>query len=309
MGPSGLAGQTAFAMVDDSMKDQPAPRTFRSQKLLLHYADWGGDLPVLILLHGGNDHGRSWDTLARALSDRFRVIAPDLRGHGDSGWSDDGHYSITAHVPDLLALYETLGIQRAPIVAHSMGGMIALRFAGLYPAAVSRLILLDSATRSTTEAARLAIPVEHRITIYYEKLRKAVAATLRPYATVEEAAARLKVKNPSLSNELAHHLAGHATRLGADGMRRWKFDPRCRVVSPYDLSSEEKRRLRWQVTAPILLLDGALSYGAPDGVPLDLPNAERIVVPSAGHWVHYDRPDEVIAAIRAFLGNDPVFRS
>jgi pimeloyl-ACP methyl ester carboxylesterase len=296
-------------MVEGGMRDLPISRTFRSQQLALHFADWGGDLPVLILLHGGNDHGRSWDRIACALSDRFRVIAPDLRGHGDSGWSDDGHYSITAHVQDLLALYDALGIESAPILAHSMGGLIALRFAGLYPAAVSRLILLDSATRSITEAAWLATPVEHRITTYFEKLRKAAAATPRPYPSVADAAARLKVKNPTLSDELACHLADHATRIGEDGMRRWKFDPRARVLAPYDLSPEEKRRLRWQVTAPVLMLDGALSYGAPDRVPLDLPSVERVIVAGAGHWVHHDRPEEVIAKVRAFLNDDQVVNS
>jgi pimeloyl-ACP methyl ester carboxylesterase len=288
-------------MVHSGMTDLPVSRAFRSQGLPLHYVDWGGNLPILILLHGGSDHCRSWDPMARALSATFRVIAPDLRGHGDSGWSNDGHYSLTAHIYDLLSLYEALGIESAPILAHSFGGVVSLRFAGLYPAAVSRLILLEGAAQFEREAAWLAMPVEHRIVAYFEKIRKAAAASPRPYATIEEAAARMKARNPALSDDLARYLADHGTHLGRDGMRRWKFDPRVRAISPYDISHEEKRRLRWQVTAPVLIVDGSESHGAPGREPLDIPDAGRLVVEGAGHWVHHDRPAEVLAATLAFL--------
>ncbi|PZU10894.1 alpha/beta hydrolase [Sphingomonas sp.] len=284
------------------MSNVPVSKRFRSQSLDLHYVDWGGDdLPILILLHGGNDHCRSWDRIAEALSDRFRVIAPDLRGHGDSGWSNDGHYSITAHVLDLLALYEALGVETAPILAHSFGGMVALRFAGLYPAAVSRLILLESAGRFDAEAAWLATPVEHRITDYFEKLRKAAASRPRPYASLAEAAARMKERNPRLSDALALHLADHGTHPGEDGQRRWKFDPRIRARFPHDISFEERRRLRWQVAAAVLIVDGAEHFGAPDRTPLDIPGARRDIIAEAGHWPHHDRPDDVIAVILPFL--------
>jgi pimeloyl-ACP methyl ester carboxylesterase len=284
------------------MHDRPVSRYFRSQRLTLHYADWGGeDLPPLILIHGGNDHCRNWDRLASSLSERYRVIAPDLRGHGDSGWSNDGHYSVTAHVFDLLALHAALGIESAPIVGHSFGGWVALRFAGLYPSAVTRLILLESASHLKALEREQIVPVERRITAYFEKLRKADAARPHPYPTLDAAAARLKVTNPKLSDDLALHLAEHASHVGEDGMRRWKFDPRVRVRSPYDLSPEERRRLRWQVTAPVLLIDGAESYGAPGRTPLDIPNANRIIIPEAGHWAHHDKPDGVLAAISAFL--------
>ncbi|MDO6414781.1 alpha/beta hydrolase [Sphingomonas sp. BIUV-7] len=287
------------------MTGPPVSRTFRSQRLDLHYVDWGGaHLPPLILLHGGNDHCRSWDPLARALSDRFRVIAPDLRGHGDSGWSSDSHYSITAHVFDLLALYEALGLESAPIVAHSFGGFVALRFAGLYPAAVTRLVLLDSASRFDGEAERLAVPVEQRIVTFFEKIRRAGRASPRPYASIGEAAARMQVTNPSLSDDLARHLAEHGSRLGEDGMRRWKFDPSARVRTPVDISPEERRRLRWQVAARVLILDGAQSCGAPGRQPLDFPDASRIVVADAGHWVQHDQPAAVLAAVRDFLAAD-----
>ena len=74
---------------------QPTSHYFISQRLRLHYVDWGNPTaPPLLLLHGGRDHCRNWDWVAQRLRDRWHVVAPDLRGHGDGAWSPDGDYSM-----------------------------------------------------------------------------------------------------------------------------------------------------------------------------------------------------------------------
>src|SRR5690606_17039089 len=83
----------------------PQSRFFHSRGLRLHYLDWGNaGAPVLILVHGGLEHARVWDQLARQLSADWQVVVPDLRGHGDSDWSSGGAYAIADMVPDLAAL-------------------------------------------------------------------------------------------------------------------------------------------------------------------------------------------------------------
>ncbi|MBP6112376.1 MAG: alpha/beta hydrolase, partial [Sphingobium sp.] len=112
----------------------PASRTYVSQRLRLHYVDWGNpEAPPLLLLHGGRDHCRNWDWIAQALCDKWHVIAPDLRGHGDSAHSPDGRYTMEAFVYDLAQLIHQQGLAPLNIVAHSLGGNIALRYTGLYP--------------------------------------------------------------------------------------------------------------------------------------------------------------------------------
>ena len=99
----------------------PTSNSFISQRLKLHYVDWGNpDAPPLLLVHGGRDHCRNWDWVAETLRDHYHVIAPDLRGHGDSAWSPDGNYDINGFVYDLAQLIHQLDVGPLSIVAHSL---------------------------------------------------------------------------------------------------------------------------------------------------------------------------------------------
>jgi pimeloyl-ACP methyl ester carboxylesterase len=110
----------------------PTSHSFVSQRLRLNYVDWGNSgAPMLVLVHGGRDHARNWDWVARAMRDKWHVICPDLRGHGDSAWSPDGVYSMPFYVSDLAQLIHQSGDAPVTLVAHSLGGAIALRYAGL----------------------------------------------------------------------------------------------------------------------------------------------------------------------------------
>ena len=119
----------------------PITNSFISQRLRLNYVDWGNpDAPPLLLVHGGRDHARSWDWVAEELRHDWHIIAPDLRGHGDSAWSPDGNYEMSAFVYDLAQLIHQLNLAPVSIIAHSMGGNIATRYAGLYPENVRKMV-------------------------------------------------------------------------------------------------------------------------------------------------------------------------
>ena len=122
----------------------PTSHTYFSQRLRLHYVDWGNATrPPLLLIHGGRDHCRNWDGTAAALRADWHVIAPDLRGHGDSQWSPDGNYTMAGYIYDLAQLVHQQRLAPVTIVAHSLGGNIALRYAGIYPATVARLVAIE----------------------------------------------------------------------------------------------------------------------------------------------------------------------
>jgi pimeloyl-ACP methyl ester carboxylesterase len=139
----------------------PTSNSFISQRLKLHYADWGNsDAPPLLLIHGGRDHCRSWDWVAEELRQDWHVIAPDLRGHGDSAWSPDGNYEMAPFVYDLAQLIHQLDLGPVTIVAHSMGGNIAIRYTGLYPT------LEDALDRMKAENTYLSDEQARHLTVH-----------------------------------------------------------------------------------------------------------------------------------------------
>ena len=280
---------------------EPADRFYESQGLRLHYADWGNEsAPPLILIHGGLDHCRNWDAIATSLRSRFHVIAPDLRGHGDSDWARGSSYSLSDNVYDLSRLLRHAGLKDAAIVGHSMGGMVALAYAGTCPEQVVRLGVLDGAFLS---AARPA-PMHERMARWIEQLDRISEYEPSVFRTVEEAAQRLSVRNKRLTPKLALHLARHGVRQGADGRYRWKFDHYQRASAPYRLSPDDYTALWSRIACPTLLMWGDESF-LPDpeaaGLLAHFKHAELVKVAGAGHWLHHDRLDEVLASLRRLL--------
>src|SRR5207247_1939098 len=143
----------------------PTSHTYFSQRLRLHYVDWGNPAKrPLLLVHGGRDHCRNWDWTAAALRDDWHVIAPDLRGHGDSQWSTDGSYTMAGYIYDLAQLVHQQRLAPVTIIAHSLGGNVALRYAGIYPDSVARLVAIEGLGPSAERLAeRKARPIEARV--------------------------------------------------------------------------------------------------------------------------------------------------
>src|SRR5450432_705783 len=173
------------------MSDQPLGPTsasYISQRLRLHYVDWGnGDAPPLILLHGGRDHCRNWDWVAQDLRRDWHIIAPDLRGHGDSAFSPSGDYAMAAYVYDLAQLIHQQDLAPVSIVAHSLGGNIALRYAGVYPAKVSKLVAIEGMGPSPAmQARRGERSVVERMRAWIAGGRELAGRLPRRYASIEE---------------------------------------------------------------------------------------------------------------------------
>lgn len=288
------------------MTAQPTSRRYVSQRLRLHYADWGNEAaPPLILVHGGRDHCRSLDAVARALSSRYHVIAPDLRGHGDSDWSPDGDYSMLAFVYDLAQLIHQLGRSPVTLVAHSMGGNIAIRYTALYPENVARLVAIEGLGLSPSMLAeREKIPTADRLRKWIEDKRAAAARTPRRYPTLDAALQRMKEENKFLTDDMARHLTEHGATANEDGTWSWKFDNYVNVWPPFDLPQAEIHRLWAAIACPTLLVCGAESWASnpeKDGRAAHFRNARVVSVEKAGHWVHHDQFRVFMAEVEAFL--------
>ena len=205
-----------------------------SQRLRLHYVDWGNpDAPPLVLLHGGRDHCRNWDWVAADLRKDYHVICPDLRGHGDLAWQASGGYTMAGYIYDLAQLIHQQALAPVRIVAHSLGGNIALRYSGVYPgerppAGGDRGP--RPGTENHVEADRK--PIGERMRRWIEEQRAISGRQPRRYPTVEAAYARMQEENKHLTPEQARHLTQHGVNQNEDGTYSWKFDHYVRLGRP-----------------------------------------------------------------------------
>ena len=281
---------------------EPVSHFFYSHRLKLQFWDWGtGGKPPLILVHGGLDHARNWDWVARALRDDYHVYALDLRGHGNSAWAPGALYSVMEHVLDLAALAEVIKSYPVNIIGHSLGAITTLMYSGIYPDRVKKLVAIEGVGLPVQENKYTA---SERARRWIEKVRAAENRSPHSYPDLASAKARMKEANPFLSDSVAEHLTLHGTNWNADGSLIWKFDNYARLFPPYGADLEDADEILRRITAPALLFWGRQSFAKdPDENALGKAIATREVVrvDQAGHWVHHDQLEIFLRETKRFL--------
>jgi pimeloyl-ACP methyl ester carboxylesterase len=284
----------------------PASSYYVSQRLRLHYVDWGNEgAPPLVLIHGGRDHARSWDWVAQDLRRDYHVIAPDLRGHGDSSWAIGGHYNIHEFVLDIAQLLDAIDVFPVTIVGHSLGGAVAINYAAIYPDHVKKLVAVEGLGPPPVILKRFEDkPIWERIHDWIQQVRSFSSRVPKRYPSIEAAAQRMLEENSFLSPAQAHHLTVHGVARNEDATYTWKFDNYMRILYPQRYDAAEIRELWGRITCPTLLMRGAESWArdpSEDERVRAIENARLVEIPEAGHWVHHDRLDEFLREVRAFL--------
>ena len=282
---------------------EPISHFFYSDRLKLQFWDYGQDnKPALVLVHGALDHARNWDWVAQSLCEHYHVYALDLRGHGNSAWAPGAMYNAAEHVLDLSALLDIIDDFPIRLVGHSLGGIIVLHYAGIYPARVQKAISIEG----------LGFPLDHRVhgpasdrlRYWIETVRDLEKRRPKSYANIEAAIARMKEVNPRLSQEVARHLTLHGTNWDSDGSLLWKFDNYARAISPYGHHVADSVELYARITSPVLFFWGLESFlPVPEDDPrfLAVTHRQLIKVPNAGHWVHHDQLKLFLREASAFL--------
>ena len=284
----------------------PTSHIYFSQRLRLHYVDWGNeDAPPMLLIHGGRDHCRNWDWVAQGFRDQYHIIAPDLRGHGDSQWLLGGGYNQIDYVYDVAQLVHQRQHTPVTIIGHSLGGSISLLYSGLYPDRVRRLVSIEgTGPPPAFVAERIKQPIAKRLHVWIEELRGIAGRVPRRYKSLEDAYERMQTENPHLTEAQARHLTIHGSNQNEDGTYSWKFDNYIRAFPPIGLPEREVHELYGRIGCPTLLFHGKESWASnpeEDGRSQHFRNVQVASIKGAGHWLHHDRLDEFLAITRAFL--------
>lgn len=250
----------------------------------LHFREYGQGQP-LIVLHGLFGSLDNWHPLSQKFAEQFRVLALDLRNHGQSPHSDEMNYSLMAS--DVNEFMESQSLASAMVLGHSMGGKTAMQFALSYPAKTEALIVADMAPR--------AYPPAHE-----EIFRALLALDLKSFQTRQEIETALEWEIPQLS--LRRFLLKNLTRDDA-GAFRWKIN----LAGAHRNYPRLNEPLAGQAPfdGPALFVRGGKSRYVREVDEPEIrrlfPEVQFVTIPEAGHWIHADAPESFCEAVLNFL--------
>jgi len=285
------------------MNRKPTSHSYFSQRLRLHYLDWGNEgAPHMLLIHGVNDHCHTWDWFASRFADDYHIVALDLRGHGDSDWVRGSSYHNIDYVYDIAQLVRQAELHPAVVIGHSMGGTLAALYAGLYPDQVSSLILLEG-VGLWPGMFDDQTPSE-RIRVWIENTRSLASRIPKRYPTLEDADRRMRTANAHLNEDQARHLTVHGSNQNEDGSYSWKYDNYTHAFPVYRIPVEETTNIWRDIDCPTLIINATEGFGhriGQNGTLDHFRHGSLIDIEKAGHWVHHDQLDEVVVATGNFL--------
>jgi esterase len=271
---------------------QPVDRFLDVNGLRIHYVDWGGNEKPLVMVHGLDRVARTFDHLAMRLSPTYRVIALDMRGHGDSSWDPQGRYLVEDHVGDLEGVVQQLGLRDLVLWGNSTGGRVVQVFAGKHPELVSHVISEDVGPERPRQIA--------------DNYAKRVQQEQAGWASEDELLAQLRKANPRMSLTVLEPYVRYGTKKRADGRIEWKRDPQ--LVNGF-VATDLWRFVR-TIKSPILYMLGSRSNIVPpetqEELRKTLPNAQLITIKDVGHYPSDEKPDEVMRIVSQFLSGQRV---
>lgn len=273
------------------MKPEPTDRHLSVEGLRIHYLDWGagGDeaKPPLILLHGIGKLARSFEPIAERFCDRFRVLAMDLRGHGDSDWHPQAAYLVEDYVQDLEGLVQQLGLRDIVLWGNSTGGRVAQVFAGIHPELTRAVIVEDVGPERPKEISA--------------RRGERMAREQQGWGSVDELLAQLKKDYPRIPEATLRLVAMHNSKSRGDERIVLKRDP---DIEKGFVPTEIWRFVK-TIRAPIIYILGGASTIVPKETQEELrrvlPQVEIVTMPGLGHYPNEEDPEAFAAIVDRFL--------
>lgn len=272
-------------------------RTVRNGDIDLCVREWGAaSAPPIVLLHGLRGYSGTWRGLAASLSDRFRLIAFDARGRGESDWDPDRNYYTDAYLSDLEAVVEATVTGPFVLIGHSMGGTTSYAFAARHPDRLRALIVEDITAGSSTAGAG------------FERIVAEMKALPTRFADWAEARAYWRRLRPNVSDAAIEERLWESMRADSDGSVIWRYD--AEGISATRVAPDPARVLDLEpvitaIRTPTLVIRGGRSdFCNLDTVRrLEALNSAlaHATVESATHYVHDDAPEAFLRLVEGFL--------
>ena len=274
---------------------EPTDRFVTANGMRFHYLDWGDQSnPPMLLLHGFAQTCHAWDFIALSLSDRFRVIALDQRGHGDSDWAPNGDYSPETQQIDIHGVVEALDLNEFVMMGLSMGGVNSFTYVANHPERVRALVIVDAAPKNKTDGTdniRTFVQQEDELD------------------SIDDFVERVRKYNPRRAVEQIRGSIRHNLKQLPSGKWTWKYDKLLRSPERRIGRDPETVRRLWgyaeSLKRPTLVVRGGASDVIAQDTAEDLrsriPNCRLATVENAGHLVMGDNPVGFERAVTEFF--------
>ncbi len=256
--------------------------------LRLHYLDWGApDRPPFIMLHGISRVAHQFDHLAPSFASDYHVMAIDMRGHGDSGWSAEGAYLVEDYVKDLEGFVDQLGLRGLTLLGNSTGGRVVQVYAGLHPERMARLIVEDVGPERPNDIAAA--------------FQRQVQQEANGWASEDELVETLKRANAKTPEPILRSYAHFGAKRRDDGRMVWKRDPNL----ARGFIETELWRFVEKIQCPTLYVLGGASRIVPPEAQIRLQDTLARVrvatMPGLGHYPDQEGTEEFVRIAKKFL--------
>jgi len=294
-----LAGIALAATLSAHAQPKPYPASFKTESVQADgvrlHVRVGGTGPAVVLIHGFGDTGDMWSPLAAALAKDHRVVVPDLRGMGLSSIPEGG-YDKKTQAADIRAVLDKLGIDKADIVGHDIGTMVAYAYAARYPEKTTRLVVMDAPVPGVAPWEQVVRwPALWHFDLGGKDMLRLVKGRERIYLD------RFWNDFAGDPTKIDEGTRAHYAKLYArPGAMKAAFAQFQAIRKDAEDNAES---VKTRLTMPVLAIGGEKSFGATEAVVMRnaATQVTELVVPGSGHWLMEEATGTTVKAVQDFL--------